>query len=166
MRRSASSRRRRGAHDTGFAVALNVLPAPSFSSRYCFAFSNVGRKPSHIDPSLMFGSVSIVDSSKTDCALSVTGHRVDRDRHRPMPRNPNATRPKRRWLERPSCPGNWLPSRHRRPSARRWRIHPVCAEVSRDQAGEELSEGPPSREAVTISRTWRTPSSEDLTIPE
>ena len=24
---------------TGFAVALNVLPAPSFSSRRCFAFS-------------------------------------------------------------------------------------------------------------------------------
>ena len=25
---------------TGFDVALNVLPAPSFSSKYCFALSN------------------------------------------------------------------------------------------------------------------------------
>jgi hypothetical protein len=30
---------------TGFAVALNVLPAPSFSSRKAFAFSKFGVKP-------------------------------------------------------------------------------------------------------------------------
>ena len=30
---------------TGFEVALNVLPAPSFSSRYFFAFSKSGLKP-------------------------------------------------------------------------------------------------------------------------
>jgi hypothetical protein len=30
---------------TGFAVALNVLPAPSFSSRKCFAFSKSTSKP-------------------------------------------------------------------------------------------------------------------------
>jgi hypothetical protein len=30
---------------TGLAVALNVLPAPSFSSRKCFAFSKFTVKP-------------------------------------------------------------------------------------------------------------------------
>ena len=30
---------------TGLAVALNVLPAPSFSSRFSLAFSNFGLKP-------------------------------------------------------------------------------------------------------------------------
>ena len=30
---------------TGFAVALNVLPAPSFSSRKCFAFSKFTANP-------------------------------------------------------------------------------------------------------------------------
>ena len=59
---------------TGFAVALNVFPAPSFSSRYPLARSKVGRNPkSRWISSLMPGRLSIVDSSKTDCALSVTG---------------------------------------------------------------------------------------------
>ena len=30
---------------TGLAVALNVLPAPSFSSRLCLAFSKFASKP-------------------------------------------------------------------------------------------------------------------------
>ena len=59
---------------TGFAVALNVFPAPSFSSSRCFARSKLTSTPkSFFSACLMFGSVSIMDSSKTDCALSVTG---------------------------------------------------------------------------------------------
>ncbi len=42
----------------------------------------------------MFGICSIVDSSKTDCALSVTGpYESTAIVTGPMPRNPNATRP-------------------------------------------------------------------------
>ena len=59
---------------TGFAVALNVLPAPSFSSSRCFARSNWTSKPkSRRTCAFTSGTCSIIDSSKTDCALSVTG---------------------------------------------------------------------------------------------
>jgi hypothetical protein len=59
---------------TGFDVALKVLPAPSFSSRFSLALSKSGTKPnSFLMSSLMPGSVSMVESSYTDCALSVTG---------------------------------------------------------------------------------------------
>ena len=59
---------------TGFAVALKVLPAPSFSSSRSLARSKCTSKPkSFFSCSLMPGIVSITDSSNTDCALSVTG---------------------------------------------------------------------------------------------
>ena len=59
---------------TGFAVALNVLPAPSFSSSRSLARSKRTSKPnSFLTLSLMPGIVSMTDSSNTDCALSVTG---------------------------------------------------------------------------------------------
>jgi hypothetical protein len=59
---------------TGLAVALKVLPAPSFSSRRCLAASKFTSKPySFLSAPLMPGMVSITDSSNTDCALSVTG---------------------------------------------------------------------------------------------
>ena len=49
---------------TGLAVALKVLPAPSFSSRKCLAFSKLGSKPkSFLISSSMFGIVSITTSS-------------------------------------------------------------------------------------------------------
>ena len=49
---------------TGLAVALNVLPAPSFSSRKCLACSKLTSKPkSFLISSLMFGIVSMTDSS-------------------------------------------------------------------------------------------------------
>ena len=59
---------------TGLAVALKVLPAPSFSSRKCLARSKSGLKPkSFWSSSSMPSRVSMIDSSKTDWALSVTG---------------------------------------------------------------------------------------------
>jgi hypothetical protein len=59
---------------TGLAVALNVLPAPSFSSRKCLAFSKLTSKPkSFFSSAAIPGIVSIVESSNTDWALSVTG---------------------------------------------------------------------------------------------
>ena len=49
---------------TGFAVALNVFPAPSFSSSRCFARSKFTSNPkSFLSSDAMFGSVSMVDSS-------------------------------------------------------------------------------------------------------
>ena len=49
---------------TGLAVALKVLPAPSFSSRNCLPSSKFGSKPkSFLISSFTFGTVSISDSS-------------------------------------------------------------------------------------------------------
>ena len=80
---------------TGLAVALNVLPAPSFSSSRCLARSKFTSKPyCCLSSCLMFGSVSITDSSNTDCALSVTGpYESTAMVTGPIPRKPNATRP-------------------------------------------------------------------------
>jgi len=80
---------------TGFAVALNVLPAPSFSSSRCLARSKFTLNPYFVSSSCsMFGSCSIVESSNTDCALSVTGpYESTAIVTGPMPRNPKATRP-------------------------------------------------------------------------
>ena len=59
---------------TGLAVALKVLPAPSFSSSRCLARSKfTSMLKSFFSSLLMFGTCSISDSSYTDCALSVTG---------------------------------------------------------------------------------------------
>ncbi len=49
---------------TGLAVALNVLPAPSFSSRKCFALSKLRSKPkSFLTSALTFGMFSMTESS-------------------------------------------------------------------------------------------------------
>ena len=59
---------------TGLAVALKVLPAPSFSSRRCLASSKFTSKPYRLLISARTpGTCSMSDSSKTDWALSVTG---------------------------------------------------------------------------------------------
>ena len=59
---------------TGLAVALNVFPAPSFSSSICLAVSHLGSIPKSVDSSSsMFSTSSMSDSSYTLCALSVTG---------------------------------------------------------------------------------------------
>ena len=49
---------------TGFAVALKVLPAPSFSSRRCFARSNFTTTPwSCLTSASTFGTFSMSESS-------------------------------------------------------------------------------------------------------
>ena len=69
---------------TGLAVALNVLPAPSFSSRIVLALVEVGLKPkSRSISGRDAGIVSIM--RQLEDALRVVGDRavgVDRDRHR------------------------------------------------------------------------------------
>ena len=59
---------------TGLAVALKVLPAPSFSSRRRLACSKSGVRPSsRRRSSAAAGFFSMSESTKTDWALSVTG---------------------------------------------------------------------------------------------
>ena len=59
---------------TGLAVALNVLPAPSFSSSSCLACSKLGTTlKSRCNSAPMSGTCSIRLSSYTLWALSVTG---------------------------------------------------------------------------------------------
>ena len=49
---------------TGLAVALKVLPAPSFSSRKSLAFSKLGSKPnSFFTSALTLGTLSMSESS-------------------------------------------------------------------------------------------------------
>src|SRR5258708_26053575 len=81
---------------TGFAVALNVLPAPSFSSRFSLPFSKFDVNPkSFLTSSEMPGICSMVESSNTDWALSVTGpYESTAMVTGPIPRKPNATKPK------------------------------------------------------------------------
>ena len=69
---------------TGLAVALNVLPAPSFSSSRCLARSKFTSKPYFfLSSCLMFGQR--LDHRQLEDRLRVVGHRpvgVDRDRDR------------------------------------------------------------------------------------
>ena len=69
---------------TGFAVALKVFPAPSFSSSRCLARSKFTSNPkSFLSSCLMFGSD--LDDRQLEDRLGVVGDRpvgVDRDRHR------------------------------------------------------------------------------------
>ncbi len=59
---------------TGLAVALKVLPAPSFSSKSSLARSKSTLKPCSFSIAPATPSISVIcESSNTDCALSVTG---------------------------------------------------------------------------------------------
>ncbi len=91
---------------TGLAVALKVLPAPSFSSRKCFAFSKFGSKPkSFLISSLMLG-MRLDDRELVD-ALRVVGDRTvrvdgERDRaHAEEAEGHEAEREDRRDVHRP-----------------------------------------------------------------
>ena len=69
---------------TGLAVALKVLPAPSFSSRLCLARSKFTSKPNcFLISAAMSGN--LLDRRELVDRLRVVGHRavrVDGDRHR------------------------------------------------------------------------------------
>src|SRR2546421_8756202 len=100
---------------------------------------------------------SITERSKPDWALSVTGpYESTAIVTGPIPRNPNATRPKANTgaatikVERPSVltpyaapmrTTNTIPSQY-------------ALKLPATRPDRMLSDGPPSREAVTTSRTW------------
>src|SRR5262245_52398695 len=167
---------------TGLAVALNVLPAPSFSSRNALALSKFGLNlKSFSISSSMLGICSITDSSYTDCALSVTGpYESTAMVTGPMPRKPNATRPNANTVAAaphangviakplsPSAPAAARFCEYRRSvspavddTAYAIAIRPAITRpiqypeqlpaVSPDRM---LSDGPPSFDAATTSRT-------------
>ena len=151
---------------TGLAVALKVLPAPSFSSRFsALAFSKSGLKPNCF-------SISASDArdGRSICGELVNGLRVvrhravaiDRDRHRP-----HAEEAEGHEAERED-------RRVRRHQAGDKPNHEacsvvICAHISASMARGRVqnalklpatkpermfSDAPPSREAVTISATW------------
>src|SRR6267142_6506171 len=146
---------------TGFAVALNVFPAPSLSSRNSLASSNFGVNPKFfLISSWIPGICSIVDSSYTDCALSVTGpYESTAIVTGPIPRNPNATSPNA------NTAGASI--RLPRPVVLRPKAMAISAIITiPNQNALKLpatkpyrlfSEGSPSRDDVTISRTCREP---------
>src|SRR5215475_3858304 len=103
------------------------------------------------------GCDSITDSSKTDCALSVTGpYESTAMVTGPMPRNPNATRPKANTAGATISPP--------RPPLKRYAMPINTAMLMPSQKPEKLpatspdrmlSDEPPSRDDVTTSLTWR-----------
>src|SRR3954465_2441038 len=133
---------------TGFAVALNVLPAPSFSSRKCLAFSKFTSNPNcDLTSALAFGSCSIVDSSNTDWALSVTGpYESTAMVTGPMPRKPKATRPNANTGETPK---GRPPNSATKPCvATRYAAPISAAKVMPTQYAEKL---PATRPEMTLS---------------
>src|SRR5918994_4052969 len=145
---------------TGLAVALNVLPAPSFSSRNCLARSKSGGKPkSFLISAAMPGTDSIVDSSNTDWALSVTGpYESTAMVTGPMPRKPNATRPKANTagasisasIDGPAALTKYaidISATMLRPSQKALKLPATKPE-------RMFSDAPPSRDDVTTSLTW------------
>src|SRR5687768_16668813 len=140
---------------TGFAVALKVFPAPSFSSRRCFARSNCTSKPkSRRTCSFTFGTASIIDSSYTDCALSVTGpYESTAIVTGPMPRNPNATRPKANTAGAiMSTPSPCVLTRYAMAMSPMIAIPSQNAEkLPATKPDKMLSDAPPCRDDVTTS---------------
>src|ERR1041384_3926630 len=129
----------------------------------------------------MPGSVSMTDSSYTDCALSVTGpYESTAMVTGPMPRKPNATRPNANTADAaehangdiakllsPSAPAAARFCEYRR-SVRPWvddtayaiAIRPMITrpiqyaeKLPAVRPDRMLSDGPPSLDAVTTSRT-------------
>ena len=93
---------------TGFAVALKVLPAPSFSSRKCFALSKFGSNPKSL-LHLGLDVRDVLDERELVDGLRVVGHRavgVDRDgdrAHAEEAEGDEAEGEDRRGHHEPSC---------------------------------------------------------------
>src|SRR5947209_10256396 len=109
----------------------------------------------------MPGTFSISDSSYTDWALSVTGpYESTAMVTGPMPRKPKATRPNAKMagaiISAPSPVGNWLLI-HAAMPIRKVMVIPIqyALKFPATSPDRTLSDPPPSREAMTISRTWR-----------
>ena len=133
---------------TGLAVALKVLPAPSFSSRKCLAFSKLTSKPkSFLISSLMFGmrldERELVDRLRVvgDRAVGVDG---DGDRaHAEEAEGDQAEGEHRRGHRRAAASSSPM---HRDAVGDAHQdddddAHPVGGEVAGDEAGEDVERG-------------------------
>src|SRR6476646_6335032 len=113
----------------------------------------------------MFGSVSMTESSKTDCAWSVTGpYESTAIVTGPMPRNPNATRPNAKTagaiISAPTL-GVLVATYEAIPiSATMLKPSQYALKLPATNPDRMLSDAPPSRDAVTTSLTW--PDSTDV----
>ena len=143
---------------TGLAVALKVLPAPSFSSRNCLARSKSGAKPkSFLISAAIPGTDSIVESSNTDCALSVTGpYESTAMVTGPMPRKPKATRPKANTDGATISDSSPCALMNEPMPIRNTIVRPsqYAEKLPATRPDRMLSEAPPSSELLTTSRTW------------
>ena len=147
---------------TGLAVALNVLPAPSFSSRLCFARSKSTSKP-YVFFSSALMSGNLLDRRELVDRLRVVGHRtvgVDRDRHRTHAEEAerdeaereDGRRDHRRIARREAHRGSR--SRRRAISDHDRHAEPVRAEVAGDEARQDVERRAALlATSVTTSRT-------------
>src|SRR5215212_9023394 len=105
--------------------------------------------------------VSVVDRSKTDCALSVTGpYESTAIVTGPMPRKPKATRPKAKIagaIINSPVPIGKKPETQAATPMRPAMARPIqyAEKLPAMKPERMLSDAPPSRDAVTTSRTWR-----------
>src|SRR5258706_4465606 len=145
---------------TGLAVALKVLPAPSFSSSSSLARWKSTLKPCSFSIAAAAPSISVIrDSSNTDCALSVTGpYESTAIVTGPMPRKPNATRPNAKTagasirlaidtLDALTRYAIDISETMLRPSQYELKFPAT-------KPARMLSDAPPSLDAVTTSLTW------------
>src|SRR5215210_4907647 len=108
----------------------------------------------------MPGMLSITESSNTDCALSVTGpYESTAIVTGPIPRNPKATRPNANTAGAIISDGSNPPvvvTAYAPPISTRNAMPIQYAEKLPAMSPDKmLSDGPPSRDAVTTSRTCR-----------
>src|SRR5579859_5767086 len=105
----------------------------------------------------MLGSVSMTDSSNTDCALSVTGpYESTAIVTGPMPRKPNATRPnaKTACAIIRFCRPRLLIAYAMPISDTMLRPSQYALKLPATKPERMFSDAPPSRDDVTTSRTW------------
>src|SRR5215208_6301794 len=106
----------------------------------------------------MPGMLSMTESSKTDCALSVTGpYESTAIVTGPIPRNPNATRPNANTAGATiSVPSPMLLTRNAI-AINSMIVMPsqYALKLPATKPDKMLSDGPPSRDDVTTSRTCR-----------
>src|SRR6476646_8074594 len=106
----------------------------------------------------MPGICSIIESSKTDCALSVTGpYESTAIVSGPMPRKPNATRPNANTAGATMSARRPVVLTRYATDMRAMSVMPSqnALKLPATRPERMLSDGPPSRDDVTTSRTCR-----------
>ena len=142
---------------TGLAVALNVLPAPSFSSSRCLARSKFTSKLKSL-LELRLNVRNLLDQRQLENRLRVVRHRaigIDRDGDRAHAQESERHQTKREHRRRQQ---SWqLRQSHRADvvadpiSANHRQTQPVGGEIAGHEARQNTSDAPPSCAEVTTS---------------